>query len=252
MRVVECHNALASKLNDRILLADGANPPMADGATPPSFSQQYPKLGRLIERLDFISEVDVRSFSFACGLYSEYCDARRSSSSPTQVKNAFFQKYFLTKGSDQGIADLHLFWSCDILYQANILQLHAALENIDVECCSFSAPEASANAKFDFPMVYTVVVKHLGFGSGIGIKLKFPDGYNYELLFERNNCAISETKVMILLHEFAKRGGSTTDLLKPLEELKRRDLSEKLERALRDKGVLSSGSPHPMKKSKHW
>ncbi len=238
-RVIAIHNSHAPSQNEQVLLAN------AEG-----FSLQYPKLDRLIEKLDFIPGEDVGFFAFSCGLYSEYCEAKITTRSTTQLKRDFFQKYFLTKGSDQGVANLYLFQSCDILQGDRLRKFSTALENIDVECLPGSPTAVSINPDFDFPTVFTIVVKQLNFNSALPLRLNLSD--DYEQLLERTGHNEPDRfKVMVMLHEFAQRGGRDTDLLVALEQLERRDLSEELEKALRYKIASFRESPPPVKKSKH-
>ena len=59
-RVIAMFNVSAPTLSDRIVLADAE-----------SFAEQYPRLNKLINDLDFIPRARVGYFAFVCGLYSQ-------------------------------------------------------------------------------------------------------------------------------------------------------------------------------------
>ena len=219
-RVIILFNASAPSLSDRIVLANSE-----------SFGAHHPRLNQLIKKLDFITRDRVGHFAFVCGLYSQYCEAKTSSGSPAQAKIAFFQNYFQIEGSDAGIAKLDLFKSCDILYPKDQEKLTAILDGVDVECLPDRLAEP-VNPQFDYQLVYTNVARKLGHHNGLYRKLKLSE-VEFRSLREQAGDKEDRSDLLIMLHEAAQRGKTAADLLQPLIDISRKDLSEELAKALR-------------------
>ncbi len=216
-RMIKIHNANTVHQGDRVLLSDKQG-----------FGQQYPKLNRLIGQLDFINLPQVGCFAFACGLYSLYCDVRNETDIAAQSKKVFFERYFLTEGSDQGVAKLQLFTACDILVGNPAQKFNSVMDgNIDVEYLA-GLQDRLPTPEFDFQTVFTVVASKIGNHSlGLASRLGLID--DMDQLFGRGD-PDSRSKIMILLNEFAQRGGRDTELPAKLDSLGRRDLCEALEK----------------------
>ena len=234
-----------TSITDRVVTASDAsatNPGDSISQTKPAdFSVLYPKLDQLIKNLKFVPNDDIGRFAFACGLYPEYCEIKTTTYWP-QRRAAFFQKYFEIEGSDAGIIKLQLFNSCDIFYRPNQEKLSAVLENIDVEYLP-GAPVKTVNSDFDFQLAFKHVANKMGvlddfFARRLGFKQE-----ELEEMISRMGNREARSDTMIVLDNFAQRGGRTVDLLKPLVDARRTDLKEKLAKALDEKVAdLSAGS----------
>ena len=236
-RMITMYNASAPTQSDRIVLAD------AEG-----FAEQYPRLNQLIKNLDFIPRAKVGHFAFVCGLYSEYCEAKTSTRSVTQARVAFFQNFFQLLGTDEGIAKLELFKSCDILFPKDKEKLTAILEGVDVECLPVTLAEP-VNPQFDYQLVYTKVVNKLGDHKGLFRKLKLSDE-KFERLCEQAGEQEGRSELLIMFHEVAQRGKTAADLLQPLIDISRRDLSQGLAKALPGSSASVQCTEDPHKKFK--
>lgn len=236
-RMISMFNAGAPSLSDRIVLANSE-----------SFGAQHPRLNQLIKKLDFIPRAKVGYFAFVCGLYSQYCEAKTSSGSAAQARIAFFQNFFQIEGSDAGIAKLHLFKSCEILYAKDKEKLTAILDDVDVEYLPDRLAEP-VNPQFDYQLVFAKVVKKLGDHNGLHRKLKLSEE-EFESLCEQAGDKEERSELLIMLHEVAQRGKTTADLLQPLINISRRDLSEGLAKALRAGNVSVQCTEDPHKKFK--
>lgn len=236
-RVITMFNASAPTQSDRIVLADAE-----------SFAEQYPRLNKLINDLDFIPRARVGYFAFVCGLYSQYCEAKTSTRSVTQARVAFFQNFFQLVGTDAGISKLELFKTCDILCPKDKEKLTAILEGVNVECLPVTLAEP-VNPQFDYQLAYTNVVNKLGDHNGLFRKLKLSDE-EFERLCEQAGEKEGRSEILIMLHEVAQRGKTAADLLQPLIDISRRDLSERLAKALSAANVSVQCSEDPYKKFK--
>lgn len=236
-RMIVMFNASAPTLSDRIVLAD------AEG-----FAEQYPRLNQLIKDLDFIPRARVGYFAFVCGLYSEYCEAKTSSRSVMQARIAFFQKFFQLEGSDAGIAKLELFKTCDILYPKDKEKLTAILDAVDVEYLPVTSA-GPVNPQFDYQLVYTKVVNKLGNHNSLFHKLELSDE-EFERLCEQAGEQEGRSELLIMLHEVAQRGKTAADLLQPLKDISRTDLSQGLAKALDATNVSVQCTEDPHKKFK--
>lgn len=224
-RLIEIYNANVPDQSDRILLGKSD-----------SFSGQYPKLNQLINKLDFISIDKVGFFAFASGLFTEYCEARESSSESGKVKLAFFQKYFQVKGSDSGIAGLELLKSCDILFTPQHEKLDAVLENVDVECLKVNSPRTDCPA-FDYQLVCKILLPKMTSDCAESLSRRLHIVKRVENLLDQSVNRGTKLRIMMTFHVAAQEGNCTSDLIKPLEDIRRKDLSDELRRLLKQKGA---------------
>lgn len=236
-RVITMFNASAPTQSDRIVLANAE-----------SFAEQYPRLNKLINDLNFIPRARVGYFAFVCGLYSQYCEAKTSTRSVTQARVAFFQNFFQLEGTDAGIAKLELFKSCDILCPNDKKQLTAVLDGVNVECLPVTLAEP-VNPQFDYQLVYAEVVNRLCNHNDLYLELKLSDE-EFEKLCEEAGEKEGRSELLVMLHEVAQRGKTAADLLQPLINISRRDLSEGLAKALSATNVSVQCTEDPHKKFK--
>lgn len=233
-RLIEIYNANVPDQSDRILLGKSD-----------SFSGQYPRLNQLINKLDFISSDQVGFFAFASGLFTEYCEARESSSESNKVKLAFFQKYFQVKGSDSGIAGLELLKTCEILFRPQHEKLDAVLENVEVECLKVNSPRTDRPA-FDYQLVCKILLPKMTSDCAEKLSRKLQIWKRVENLLDQSVKRGTKLRIMMTFHVAAQEGKCTSDLIEPLKDSLRKDLSEQLQQALKQKGVpiLSAEGVH--------
>ena len=239
-RLIEIYNANVPDQSDRILPGKSDN-----------FSQQYPKLNQLINKLEFIDLDKVGYFAFASGLFAKYLEARESNVASSKAKSAFFQEYFQVKGSDSGIAGLELLKSCDILFTSQFQKLDAILENIDVECLQNNSSGKDC-PNFDHQLVCKILLPQLTGGCADKLARRLCIVKEVNNLLNQFDNSKSNFRLTVTFHVAAQQDKCTSDLITPLKAIGRGDLSERLQQALEQKGAPIPSDEGVHKKARYF